>query len=472
MPSLVQSTHQAHKQQFSARLQKAVRLLHMPNAEFAAMVQSTLADNPFLDSEELANPPLAAGPEPALPAPPELPDPAQAPDAGEGSAWTALPSERRARSAGGVELDALAFVAAPTSLHEHLHAQLRLRRLPDRAFLLASILCESLDDDGYLREPLDDIALFAEVAPRPAPAEIESALAQVQSLDPPGVGARCAAECLRLQLGALTCPDQRAWCERVLRAWEDTPQLRDPAQLAHRLGCATGEVHRALKLLRGLDPHPGWRHGADDTRYVVPDVIARRTRQGWTAQLNEAVVPRVRVHEAYARLHRQQQAGDAAALDGQLQEARWTVRNIEKRFSTILAVAQAIVRHQQQFFEHGPLAMRPLVLRQIAEELGMHESTVSRVTSQKYIATPRGTFELGSFFSRGLQAGSGGAACAPTAVRGLVQEIIAAERGMPLSDVTIAQRLARQGIKIARRTVTKYRQQLGLRPAEQRRADL
>lgn len=465
MSSLVQSTSQAHKQQFSARLQRAVRLLQMPNAEFAAMVQGAVADNPFLDGEDLADSGQPACEEVQS----SLHD---GQDAGDGTAWTALPGERRNGNTGRTDLDALAFVAAPTSLHDHLHAQMRLRRLPDRAFLLASILCETLDDDGYLREPLDDIALFAEVEPPPALAEIESALVQVQSLDPPGVGARSVAECLRLQLDALACPQARALCDRLLRAWEDEPRLRDPAQLANRLGCKADQVYHALKLLRSMDPRPGWRHGSDDTRYVVPDVIARRTRHGWTAQLNEAVVPRVRVHETYARVHRQQHTGDAAALDGQLQEARWTVRNIEKRFSTILAVAQAIVRHQQQFFEYGPLAMRPLVLRQIAEELSMHESTVSRVTSQKYIATPGGTYELGGFFSRGLQTGGGSGSCAPTAVRGLVQEIIAGEHGRPLSDVAIAERLERQGIRIARRTVTKYRQQLGLRPAEQRRAGI
>lgn len=438
--------HQAQPQ-FSVRQQRAVQLLQMPNLEFAASIDACLASNPFLEIDEQAPPPAAAHEE------------AQA--AAAGQLWGASIGARQRPRSGDGDLDALAFVAAPTSLRDHLHGQLRLLRLDDRAFMLASLLCEALDEDGYLRVDPAELAALGELQPAPAAAECDAALACVQALDPPGVGARNLVECLQLQLAGHPDAQERQLCARLLTEAEPALRGGDVARCARVLGCSAATVQRLLRLLRGLDPHPGWRHGGEPVRYVVPDVLARRTRTGWTAQLNEAVVPRVQLHRGYAELYRQHRGAAAPALAGQLQEARWTLRNVEQRFSTILAVAQAIVRRQQRFLEHGALAMQPMVLRQIAEELGMHESTVSRVTHQKFIATPSGTFELGYFFSRGLPV-AGGGQCSPTAVRELVHEIIVREHGQPLSDVAIALQLARRGIRVARRTVTKYRQQLGL----------
>jgi RNA polymerase sigma-54 factor len=209
--------------------------------------------------------------------------------------------------------------------------------------------------------------------------------------------------------------------------------------------------------------------------YVTPDVIARKVRGRWTAILNDAVVPRVKLNRDYVDLFQQfrsgqqGQQGQHVELGAHLQEARWTVRNVEQRFSTILSVAQAILKRQQHFLAYGPMAMKPLALREIAHEVGVHESTVSRVTNNKFMATPSGVFELKYFFSRGLSTASGGEA-SPTAIRGLIQEIIAAEPvGEPLSDVEIARQLDSQGLKVARRTVTKYRQLLRIEPAERRR---
>ncbi|MEH3087145.1 MAG: RNA polymerase factor sigma-54 [Xylophilus ampelinus] len=477
MPLVRQSPLQVQRPQFSTRLQKAVKLLQMPNMEFAAAIRSSLADNPFLECDDLAVPDAGVGardPAEWAAGGPDRPADAAGPGAAAAPAdglpgWGVAMDGRRGARHGGAAPDALASVPAPTRLQDHLHAQLRLLPLPDRAFLLASVLCESIDDDGYLREPLDALAFPDELAPAPDAGERAAALACLQSLEPAGVGARSVCECLRLQLQTVACPDDRALCERMLHAWEATPGLRDPLLLADRIGCGKGTVQRLLLHLRGLDPRPGRRYGPDDTRYLVPDVIARRGAAGWTVDLNEAVVPRVWINQPYAALHRRScEGGEGSALGQQLSEARWTVRNIERRFSTILEVARAIVRHQHRFLDHGTLAMRPLGLRQIAQELGMHESTVSRVTNQKYLATPNGTIELGAFFSRGMEVRDGGS-CAPMAVRGLVQQIIAAETGAPLSDAAIALRLQRQGIRVARRTVTKYRQQLGLRPADRRR---
>jgi RNA polymerase sigma-54 factor len=445
------------QQQFSARQQRAVCLLQMPNVEFVASLQASAASNPFLELDEHEATAAAAVP---------VADDATIAAAADTGPWgAALGTQRRARS-GDAETDALSFVAAPTDLRDHLHGQLRLRRLDDRCFVLASLLCEALDDDGYLRVPPSEVAQQADLLPEAGDAELDAALAVVQSLDPCGVGARSLVECLQLQLAAAASPHDYALCNRLLTEAEPALRAHDAGRCARVLGCDADTMHRLLRLLRSLDPHPGWRHGGDPVRYVVPDVIARRTRAGWTAVLNDAVVPRMQLNHTYAELYHQRRLR-SDALGGQLSEAKWIVRNVEQRFATILAVAQAIVRQQHRFLDHGALAMQPLVLRQIAEELGMHESTVSRVTHQKFIATPSGTFELGYFFSRGL-AVEGGGQCSPTAVRELVHEIILRERGEPLSDVAIAQQLARRGIHVARRTVTKYRTQLGLGAAGRR----
>lgn len=453
------SLHHSTQQQFSVRQQRAVQLLQMPNAEFSASILAGLASNPFLDIDEHEAPP---------PTPERLVAPVLDDGAAAGTAlWGASGAGQGPRSGDG-DLDALSFVAAPVSLREHLHQQLRARRLDDRCFLLACLLCEALDEDGYLRCPFDEVAGAEELDPPPSGAEWREALGVLQSLDPAGVGARSLVECLQLQLDCAAAPEDCALCLRLLTEAEAALRARDLLRCARTLGCDSATVQRLVRLLRSLDPHPGWRHGGEPPRYVVPDVLARKVRGRWTAVLNDAVVPRVQLNRAYAELYRQQRQRRDSALSGQLSEARWTLRNVEQRFATILSVAQAIVRHQQGFLEHGALAMQPLILRQIASELGMHESTVSRVTHQKYIATPSGTFELSYFFSRGLPVASGGV-CSPTAVRELVHEIIQRERGQPLSDVAITQQLARRGIRVARRTVTKYRQQLGVVAAVQRR---
>jgi RNA polymerase sigma-54 factor len=445
--------HYTTRQQFSARQQRAVHLLQMPNTEFVASLDASLASNPFLELDEHAAPP-----------PVERPLAEDAAAAGDTGPWGAAPGSQR-RGSGDADVDALSFVAAPTSLCEHLHGQLRLRRLDDRSFVLASLLCEALEDDGYLRTDPADLDGLDGLHPAPDSSEWAAALAVVQSLDPLGVGARGLVECLLLQLAATAPLQDCALAARLLTEAEPALRAGDPERCARVLGCAPGAVHRLLRQLRALDPHPGWQHGSEPVRYVVPDVLARRTRAGWRAVLNDAVVPRVQLNRVYADLYKA--SPPASEMAGQLTDAKWTMRNIAQRFSTILAVAQAIVRHQHRFLDHGALAMQPLGLRQIAEELGMHESTVSRVTHQKYIATPTGTFELGYFFSRGL-AVAGGGHCSPTAVRELVGEIITRESGPPLSDVAIALQLTRRGIQVARRTVTKYRQELGLGAAGQR----
>jgi RNA polymerase sigma-54 factor len=330
-------------------------------------------------------------------------------------------------------------------------------------------LVECLDDDGYLRMPPAELAQVVRLEPPASSAEIQMALNRVQGLDPAGVGARSVAECLQLQLPAIECAAMREIAERIVAHHLPALAARDVAGLAKHLGIAPARIAAVCDRIRRLDPRPGWRFGSSHVAYVVPDVIARRVRGEWQVHLNPAVVPRVRLNHVYAELFRRHRAAQDGALASHLQEARWTLRNVEQRFATILDVAQAIVKRQRHFLEYGAMAMKPLGLREIADELGMHESTVSRVTNNKYIATPAGVLELKYFFSRAMVSASG-RACSGTAIRGLIRDIIDSEsQEQPLSDAEITRQLAQQGLVVARRTVTKYRQMLRIDAVDRRR---
>jgi RNA polymerase sigma-54 factor len=360
-------------------------------------------------------------------------------------------------------------VAAEVGLRPYLQTQANVMPLSARDRVLVGSIIESLDDDGYLREDLDELATLLELEPAIEPCEMATALKLVQSLDPAGVAARNVSECLLLQLDSIEDEAGRELARCIISDHLERLAQRDVAGLAQRLEAPAAAIEAACERIRRLDPRPGWRFGASDIRFITPDVIVRKIRSTWTATLNPTVVPRVRLNHVYADLFRQHRDASHAELAGHLQEARWTVRNVEQRFSTILTVAQAILRRQHNFLEYGALAMKPLGLREIADEVGLHESTVSRVTNNKYMATPVGVFELKYFFSRSLATASGGA-CSATAIRGVIQEMIEGEKpNEPLSDGEIARQLARQGLIVARRTVTKYRQMLKVAAAERRR---
>ncbi len=437
----------------SPRLQRAVRLLQMSSQDFAQVVRDALDSNPFLEPEE--------------PGAESLAEAAAAPESGVTytESWGAdtLPGQRHHDADGIFET-----LEAHTSLASHLLGQLNVLALSQRDHVLAAAVADSLDEDGYLRMPLAEVADGLLLLPAPEPQELLIALRRVQALDPAGVGARSVAECLQLQLPQIPAAD-RPLAAAILRDHLEALAARDTRAIVRRLERCPADVEAACAAIRRLDPHPGWRFGAPAVRYVTPDVIARKLRGRWTAVLNESVVPRVRLNRNYVELFQRHRDGRHADLGAHLQEARWTVRNLEQRFSTILSVANAILKRQQHFLAYGAMAMKPLALREIADEVGVHESTVSRVTNNKFMATPCGVFELKYFFSRGLATASGGE-CSPTAIRGLIEEMIAAEpAGQPLSDVEIARQLESQGLKVARRTVTKYRQLLHIEPAERRR---
>jgi len=275
--------------------------------------------------------------------------------------------------------------------------------------------------------------------------------------------------CSLMQLGCIDDSTQRELARRIVCDHLDRLAQHDTHALAKSLGCTPAEIEAVCDRIRHFDPRPGWRLGASDVHFVTPDVIVRKVRGKWTATLNRAVIPRVKLNQTYASLFQEHRESRHSELAAHLQEARWTVRNVQQRFSTILLVSEAILKRQQHFLEFGPMAMKPLGLREIAEELGLHESTVSRVTNNKYMATPAGVFELKYFFSREMTTASGGA-CSATAIRGVIKEMIEAENPTePLSDAQIARLLVRQGLKVARRTVTKYRQLLKLAPVDRRR---
>lgn len=363
----------------------------------------------------------------------------------------------------------------PERLQDHLHTQALALHLTAEERAALHFLIESLNDDGYLDEPLEALAavLLARGGhddPEQADALLallRRALGWLQAMDPPGVGARDLAECLRLQLRQQ--PDDPATraalalCAQPLE-WIARRDLR-------RLGSATGlppeAVRAGLQRLAQLEPKPGRRFADVERLAIVPDVLVTVQGTRFDVQLNPAVQPRLRIHDAYARALRQHRHGD---LQQRLQEARWFIKNLQQRGETLLRVARAIVQQQRSFFLHGEVGMRPLVLRDIATELGLHESTVSRVTTAKYMATPRGTFELKYFFGSALGTDSGDGASS-TAVRALIRQMIADEDpAHPLSDAQIAERLKEHGIECARRTVAKYREALRIPTATLRRA--
>ena len=449
------------------QVQQALRLLQMSALEFAQEMDQALTVNPFLEDNAEGAPAPAPGAEAAAEPRAEEPRPEPESDLRMPES-SASGGERDQDDWGGVS------EAEPT-LQEHLRQQLMLSPMSERDRALAHMIVDSLDDDGYFKMSFEELAALVPPEHDVRPEELAASLRWVQSLDPSGVGARSLEECLMLQLQALPGgenEDTRVRDVAMAIVRGNLPLLanREWARLQHAVGCDEKMLHAARGLIRSLDPKPGQRFGPQEARYVIPDVIVRKVRDRWVATINPASLPRVRLNRAYADAISHRGASNAS-LTRQLQEARWLLRSIEQRFATIQRVADAIVARQRGFFEYGEVAMKPLTLKLIAGELGLHESTVCRVTNSKYMATPRGLFEFKHFFSRKLATESGGAASA-TAVRAVMRELIAAEDPRaPLSDAELARLLAQQGLKVARRTITKYRALMRMPSVDVRRAD-
>lgn len=456
------------------QLQQSIKLLQLSTLELEQELEKYLQENPLLEREDEAYAPVlpqngAAGPaeaeKPADAAEAEAPAPS-----GDEESWLGESEGSYASSSGSFDDDDHDFQdvqAATTSLREHLSWQLGLMSLPARDRTLVQCLIDALDDDGYLTQSLEELV---ESLPPELEIELEElqiALRHLQNFDPTGVGARNAQECLALQLEALPADETQVLALRIVRNHLDLLAGRDFAKLKKLAECDDDQLRDAQFLIRSLNPRPGAQYAALDARYITPDVVVRKLRGQWVVNINADAYPRLRINSLYAQiLSRQRGSG----LAGQLQEARWLIKNVQQRFDTILRVAQAIVDRQRQFFDHGEVAMRPLVLREIADTLGLHESTVSRVTTQKYMATPRGIFELKYFFGSHVATEAGGA-CSATAIRALIKQLVGAEDAKkPLSDSQIAELLGQQGIVVARRTIAKYRESLNIPPVKLRKA--
>jgi RNA polymerase sigma-54 factor len=433
------------------RLQQSVKLLQLSALECVQELHQAIAQNPFL--EESA----------------ESAESSQAEESAVDESAPDLDFSSPSSGSNGEETpDWTEWTASPSTLHDSLREQLLLLGLSERDHILANLIIDALDDDGFLRQPLEE---FAAQAPGAEPGELETALRIVQTLEPSGVAARDLGECLSLQLQGLErgLPGRDLALDIVQNKLE-LLAARDNTRLLEALGCSEDKLREAMELIRSLDPRPGSKVGTFEPRAIVPDVIVRKDKKRWVVSVNAAIYPRIRVNQQYADYFRQSRDGETALLAQHLQEARWLVRNLEQRFLTIQRVAEAVVARQKNFFEYGDLAMRPLTLREIADELNLHESTVSRATSHKFMATPRGVVAFKRFFSRQLATTSGGS-CSATAIRALLREFIAAEdRRNPLSDVQLTELLSERGVKVARRTVTKYRRSMQLPAVDFRRA--
>jgi RNA polymerase sigma-54 factor len=362
------------------------------------------------------------------------------------------------------------------TLQDHLRHQLSGMRLADRDAAAVLALIESLDEDGYLDGTLEEIAeriadsldITEPEAREELLDELRCGLKWLQSLEPAGVGAANLSECLCLQLRQRADTPARACALQIAASHLELLARRDLKKLSAATGCDEATVKAAQAMIVACEPKPGRPFARAEQLIVVPDVIVVKSGRNWKATLNPDVMPKLRVSDLYAQAIRGQRGG--GNLSARLQEARWFIRNIQQRFDTILRVSAAIVERQKNFFTHGEIAMKPLVLREIADELGLHESTISRVTTAKYMATPQGTFELKYFFGSSLNTDAGGNASS-TAVRALIKQFVAAEDAKkPLSDSQIADMLEEQGIQVARRTVAKYREALKIAPANLRKA--
>ena len=459
------------------QLQQSIRLLQLSTLELNQELEQMLQDNPLLEREDEDEAGYAAADAPAHTAEAEAQSTeTPAPENVESEPATALDdadwNDYSTASGDDEDNDYAHGSVSGATLREHLLNQLIVSPLTLRDRTLVAALIDDLDEAGFLTQPLADIvaSLQAELEEL-EPEEVETALKHLQNMDPTGVGARNLAECLTLQLRALP-PDTpaRDAAMRLTTHYLDLLAARDVGKLKKMLGIDDLALRAARSLILSLNPRPGAAFGADETHYVIPDVYVRKVKGMWIASLNADAMPKLRVNRVYADILARHRESGGSQLASQLQEARWLIKNVQQRFDTILRVSQAIVDRQKHFFEHGEVAMRPLVLREIADVVELHESTISRVTTQKFMMTPRGLYELKYFFGSHVATDSGGA-CSSTAIRALIKQLIAAESGKkPLSDGQLAEVLGQQGIVVARRTVAKYRESLQIPPANMRRA--
>jgi RNA polymerase sigma-54 factor len=480
------------------QLQQAIRLLQLSALDLREEIQEALDSNPMLDvddgvGEEATGPANGAdfeagGAQPAaepgegaqqaaLDGASEVADPR---DAGaedmpvEGVGDDLYDTALSTRGAGS-DLEGREFENQDTSaetLRDHLIWQMQMAHFSPRDRAIALAIIDAVNERGYLAAPLEDIheGLTKDLEDLELD-EVQAVLRRVQHFDPVGVGARDLRECLLIQLQFLS--EDTPWLPQARELVAEHLDLfarREYAQITRRLKCSQQELQQIVTLVQSLNPHPGNVIADGRAEYVVPDVIVTREKNAWRVELNPEAVPRVRINPAYAGLvKRADSSSDNAYMRNQLQEARWFIKSLQSRNETLLKVATCIVERQRGFLEHGEEAMKALVLHDVAESVGMHESTISRVTTQKYMHTPRGIFELKYFFSSHVST-DGGGECSATAIRALIKKLVAAEdHSKPLSDSKIAHVLKQQGINVARRTIAKYREALSIPSSSERK---
>lgn len=500
------------------QLQQSIRLLQLSTLELHQEVEQMLEANPFLEMEEdFGAGELLGNERPAERTAPsdehaaeaegtsssESMDPEGAgavdkvefgaterddwENGTEGDDFDGIREMPSSRALADDDSDPLERTGFSESLQDHLRHQLRGMRLSVADAAAVHMLIDSLNEDGYLADPLEEIAqrlapdllehdpdAFEDVV-----SQLRCGLSLLRTLEPIGVGASSLAECLMLQLRVLPSSPARTVALAICKDHLELLARRDIRKLVAATGAEESLIKEAQALIVVLEPKPGRPFVKAEANIVIPDVIVQKAGRGWKVVLNPDVMPKLRINDLYAQALKQHRSagrgsegGDSGgqALASRLQEARWFVKNIQQRFDTILRVSTAIVERQKNFFSHGEIAMKPLVLREIADELGLHESTISRVTTAKYMSTSYGTFELKYFFGSSLNTDAGGNASS-TAVRALIKQLIAAEdANKPLSDSQLSQMLEEQGIQVARRTVAKYREALKIAPANLRKA--
>ncbi len=441
------------------QLQQAIRLLQLPVLDLNAQIQEALEENIMLEMEDL----------------PDLPQTnaettAEVETIKADDMWQTRAVERTQDGGWNGEGRPITEFADESgqTLREHLLWQLEMEHFSPREVIIGQALVDSINDDGYLTADLADIQASLDEQPEVEDSEIERTLTKIQRLDPVGVGARSIAECLVLQLSQLDwkTPGLQLAID-IASDHLDLVAARDYGELRRSLCTSEDDLHEALALVRGCNPKPGLAVSPAAAEYVIPDVFVRKIDKRWQVEISPTGVPRLSVNQQYAKLLRG--SGEHAVLKSQLQEARWLIRSLEIRNETLLKVASSIVARQTEFLEHGDEAMKPMVLRDIADEIGMHESTISRVTTNKYMHTPRGVFEFKYFFSSHLSSASGEDQSS-TSVRAKIRKLIGAEdTRKPLSDSKITNLLKEEGISVARRTVAKYREAMNIPSSSERR---
>ncbi len=466
---------QSQQLTLTPQLQQAIKLLQLSTLDINQEAARLLDENPFLEREDDSTNQTYSGNSSTetvaiTSSTPETPAP-ESQTRSDSSDWTE-PSFSSSAASPDDEDDGYSEVAAERpSLREHLLWELNMSQLDVRDKKIIGLLVDALDDNAYLSQPLEEIVEFLPPELDITLDDLETALVQLQHLDAPGIGARSLSECLALQIQAM--PEDipgHSLALLIVTNHLDLLAARDFNKLKKALRCDDDAIRVAQDLIVHLQPKPGnaFEHRAAD--YVVPDVLVERHGGIWKARLNPEAMPRLRINQIYANILQRRDDQGSQQMAGQLQEARWFIKNLQQRFETILRVSQAIVERQRQFFEHGDIGMRPLVLREIADQLELHESTISRVTTQKFMLTPRGIYELKYFFGSGLATEAGGA-CSSTAIRALIKQLVSEEDPKrPLTDSRMSEILAQQGILVARRTVAKYREGMNILPVNLRKS--